>query len=95
MVPFFYVPTYAQTQLQSSALVGSILSAILDLGMVAGRIVLGLAADSRLGNMNSIISGMALAGLCQVALWLPASNSLTLLYVFSFTYGFFGGGYIG
>jgi predicted MFS family arabinose efflux permease len=95
MVPFFYVPTYAQTQLHSSALVGSILLAIMDLGMVVGRIILGLAADSRLGTMNSIITGMALAGLCQFALWLPSSNSLPLLYLFSFAYGFLGGGYIG
>ena len=63
--------------------------------MVFGRIGLGLAADSKLGNMNSIISGMALAGLCQFVFWLPASNSLPLLYVFSFVYGFLGGGYIG
>lgn len=60
-----------------------------------GRIFLGLAGDSKLGVMNSIVSGMALAGLCQFVLWLPASNSLPLLYVFSFVYGFFGGGYIG
>ena len=94
-MPYFYVPTYAQTQLQSSALVGSILLGIMDLGMVFGRIFLGLAADSKLGTMNTIITGMSLAGLCQFALWLPASNSLPLLYVFSFVYGFMGGGYIG
>ncbi|KAF8484200.1 major facilitator superfamily domain-containing protein [Gautieria morchelliformis] len=94
-VPFFYVPTYAQTQLHSSTLVGSILAAIMDLGMVVGRITLGLAADSKLGTMNSIISGMALAGLCPLVFWLPSSNSLPLLYVFCFSYGFLGGGYIG
>ncbi|KAF8591148.1 MFS general substrate transporter, partial [Ramaria rubella] len=95
MVPFYFVPTYAQTQLQSSPLVGSILSAVLDIGMVFGRIILGLAADSKLGTMNSIVSGMALAGICQFALWIPSSSSLPLLYIFSFSYGLLGGGYIG
>jgi MFS family permease len=89
------VPTYAQTQLHSSTLVGSTLSAIIDLGMIIGRITLGLAADSKLGTMNSVISGMVLAGLCPLVFWLPASNSLPLLYVFCFSYGFLGGGYIG
>ena len=94
-MPFFYVPTYAQTQLRSSATVGSILSALLDLGMAVGRICLGLAADSKLGNMNTVISGMALAGISQLVLWLPVTSSLPLLYVFAFAYGFLGGGYIG
>ncbi|KAF8520752.1 major facilitator superfamily domain-containing protein [Hysterangium stoloniferum] len=95
MVPYFYLPAYAQTQLKASPLVGSMLSAMLALGMVLGRIMLGMAADSRLGTLNSVISGMVLAGVCQFALWLPSANSLPLLYVFSFAYGFFGGGYTG
>ncbi|KAF8520750.1 major facilitator superfamily domain-containing protein [Hysterangium stoloniferum] len=92
LVPFFYVPTYAQTQLKASPFVGSMLSAILDIGIVFGRVFLGIAADSRLGALNSIISAMILAGICQFLLWLPAAESLPLLYIFSFTYGFFGGG---
>lgn len=90
-IPFFYVPTYAQTQLQTSPLVGSILIAIMDLGVSLGRILIGRMADSSLGTMNSIIITMAISGLCQLILWLPASNSLPLLYIFSFVYGFFGG----
>lgn len=90
-IPFFYVPTYAQTQLHTTPLVGSILVAVMDLGVSMGRILIGRMADSRIGTMNSIIISMAISGLCQLALWLPASKSLALLYVFSFVYGFFGG----
>ncbi|KAF8520758.1 major facilitator superfamily domain-containing protein [Hysterangium stoloniferum] len=95
MIPYYYVPTYAQTQFNASPLVGSILSAILDLGLVVGRVALGFAADSKLGTVNSIVTAMVLAGICQFAFWLPASDSLPLLYIFAFLYGIFGGGYIG
>ncbi|KAF8520734.1 major facilitator superfamily domain-containing protein [Hysterangium stoloniferum] len=95
MVPFLYIPTYAQTQLKANALVGSVLAAIIDLGMTFGRIILGIVADSRLGALNSVIAGMMLAGISHFVLWLPSTNSLPLLYVFSFTYGFFGGAFSG
>lgn len=94
LTPFFYVPTYAQLELNASPLVGAILSAMIDLGIVLGRILIGRLADSRFGTMNAIILSMSLAGLCQFAFWIPASNSIGLLYVFSIVYGFFGGGYI-
>ncbi|GJJ07048.1 hypothetical protein Clacol_001247 [Clathrus columnatus] len=90
-VPFFYVPTYAQTQLRATPLTGSILVAVLDLGVSMGKILIGRLADSWIGTMNAIGISMAISGLCQLFLWLPASNSLGLLYVFSFVYGFFGG----
>ncbi|KIJ57266.1 hypothetical protein M422DRAFT_238862 [Sphaerobolus stellatus SS14] len=93
-IPYFYVPTYAQTQLKSSPFVGAILSAVIDLGLTFGRIAMGFACDSRLGTMNTVIGGMTLAGITHLAFWLPSSNSLPLLYIFSFLYGFFGGGYI-
>ncbi|KAF8520754.1 major facilitator superfamily domain-containing protein [Hysterangium stoloniferum] len=95
LVPFLYVPTYAQTQLKTNPLVGSVLAGVMDLGMVFGRIILGMVADSRVGALNVAISGMMLAGIFHFVLWLPAANSLPLLYVFTFTYGFFGGGYTG
>lgn len=94
LTPFFYVPTYAQVELNASPFVGAILSAMIDLGIVLGRILIGRLADSRFGTMNAIILSMGLAGLCQFAFWLPASNSIGLLYIFSIVYGFFGGGYI-
>ncbi|KIJ57248.1 hypothetical protein M422DRAFT_198681 [Sphaerobolus stellatus SS14] len=95
LVPYFYVPTYAQTQLQASATTGAILAAIIDLGMAIGRVLLGLMADSRIGALNTLSGAMALSGIVHFTFWLPASNSLPLLYIFAFTYGFFGGGYIG
>jgi MFS transporter, MCT family, aspergillic acid transporter len=94
-IPFFYVPTYAETQLQSTSLVGSILSAIMDLGLAIGRIFLGIAADSGIGTMNTVIAGMMLSAISHFILWIPSAHSLPLLYVFSFLYGVLGGGYIG
>ncbi|KAF8520757.1 major facilitator superfamily domain-containing protein [Hysterangium stoloniferum] len=79
MVPYFYVSTYAETQLNSTPFVGSILIAVVDLGMTLGRVALGFAADSKLGALNSVVIAMALAGIAQFALWLPSSNSLPLL----------------
>ncbi|KAF8520753.1 major facilitator superfamily domain-containing protein [Hysterangium stoloniferum] len=81
LVPFLYVPTYAQTQLKTNPLVGSVLAGIMDLGVVFGRIILGMVADSRVGALNATITGMMLAGIFHFVLWLPAANSLPLFMV--------------
>ncbi|KIJ57263.1 hypothetical protein M422DRAFT_23327 [Sphaerobolus stellatus SS14] len=63
--------------------------------MAVGRMLLGLMADTRIGALNIISVAMALSGIVHFTFWLPVSNSLPLLHIFSFTYGFFGGWYIG
>lgn len=95
LVPFFYIPTFAQTQLGSSAFVGAVLAADMDFGMSLGRIILGYFANSSFGTMNVIIISMAISALGQICLWLPSTDSIILLFICAFVYGFFGGGSAG
>lgn len=68
-----------------------------NLGAGLGRVALGALADTRYGEMNTVITAIALAGVSQWVLWSVAElrRSWDLGMLFAVVYGFFGGGYLG
>lgn len=47
--PWFYLPAYIQQKCGASPALGSLISAVLNIGMICGRIGIGAIADTKIG----------------------------------------------
>ncbi|KAL2861872.1 major facilitator superfamily domain-containing protein [Aspergillus pseudodeflectus] len=86
--PFFYLPTYLTTALNSDPNIAFYSIAIINAGSIFGRIAPGLLAD-QLGSLNTIVP-MAFSTSILAFAWIGIRNVAGTL-VFSVLYGFFSG----
>ncbi|KAI9189599.1 hypothetical protein H9P43_001032 [Blastocladiella emersonii ATCC 22665] len=90
LIPYYFVPAYCVKQGLPSA-TGTSMLTVINVASITGRIAMGRAAD-RLGNVNLYLFSTFSAAATCLALWLPAGDSLVLLYAFAAAFGFFCGG---
>lgn len=88
-VPLTYISSYAVDHGASSAFGFQIL-AMLNAGSFFGRVSAGWVADV-IGRFNTLIITVALCVITNLALWLPAGQSKSLLIVFAVFFGFASG----
>jgi MFS family permease len=86
--PFFYLPTYFTSFLQSDADIGVYSIAILNAASVFGRITTGLLAD-RIGCLNTIVPISIIASILAFA-WIAIRNEAGTI-VYACLYGFSSG----
>ncbi|OZJ02607.1 hypothetical protein BZG36_04280 [Bifiguratus adelaidae] len=91
LVPFFLLPTYAQS-IGVSANTASVLVGVMSGINACSRIVLGYMADT-FGRVNTMFTCTAIACISIFILWTFA-HSLPVLIVFVIIYGTSGGGFI-
>ncbi|KAI8610879.1 major facilitator superfamily domain-containing protein [Chytriomyces sp. MP71] len=92
-IPVIYLPTFAVSQLGVSSASGATLVSIFNGSSAAGRILLGIAADTFLGRANALMLCMFLSASSMLFLWTFA-NSYALLILFAAVNGFVCGGFI-
>lgn len=90
-IPYFYIKQYGQLRGMSIELSNYLLPLINALG-VPSRIAPGLLAP-KFGVLNLMIFFTTIAGILILALWLPSSNNISIIW-FSALYGLFSGPYI-
>lgn len=95
LVPLTYLATYIRTKSGGTAKQGSTIIAILNLGGFAGRISLGILADTAIGPFNAYTIAFVLSAIAPFALWLPADGHIGIAYAFSFWFGFTAFGWLG
>jgi predicted MFS family arabinose efflux permease len=83
LTPFFYLPLYAQLKCGATQSNGAVISAVGNVGMIAGRILLGQLGDTRFGRVNVVVVAMVLAGLVQLVIWPFIGSSLGGVYAVS------------
>ena len=88
-VPLTYLSSYAVAHGETSAF-GSQAIAILNAGSFFGRLLAGWISD-RIGRFNTLIITITLCVITNLALWLPAGGSKSLLIVYSLLFGFASG----
>ena len=87
-IPFFYIPTYAQQNLQVSEDLSFYLLSILNGASVFGRIIPNIIAD-HLGALNVLLPFVFCASVLAFA-WIAIKN-LAGIIIFGILYGFFSG----
>ncbi|KAJ5727629.1 MFS monocarboxylate transporter [Penicillium malachiteum] len=90
-VPFFYIPSYAET-IGISLQMSFYLIAITNAGSMFGRL-LGGALANQIGRFNALAGSSVICGILTLC-WLSI-NSLSGMIVFSILFGFFSGTVIG
>ena len=93
--PILYLDTFARVKAHVSGSTGAGVNGCFNAGSVVGRLALGLAADTRLGKINTYAYAVLISGLLQYVVWLPANDSVPASFIFAFTFGVFGGGELG
>lgn len=93
VVLLFSLPHYASDSLGLSQTQGSIVGALLNLGIAVGRPLIGHYSDTW-GRLNMAGSMTALCGVLCLAVWIPANSFATLL-VFAIPVGGVAGIYWG
>lgn len=86
--PLFFLPSYA-ARINTTPQVAKYAITICNSASVLGRILPGFIGD-RIGRVNTLIPSIFLAGVCQLAFWLPA-HSDALLIVFALAFGYSSG----
>ncbi|KAJ3071360.1 hypothetical protein HDU98_005456 [Podochytrium sp. JEL0797] len=92
-IPIIYLPSYAQTVVGSTSSDAAVLISIYNGSSAAGRVLIGLAADTIFGRVNSIVLCGALSGISMLFIWTFA-NTYPLLVAFAIVNGFVCGGFI-
>ncbi|PWY65614.1 putative MFS monocarboxylate transporter [Aspergillus sclerotioniger CBS 115572] len=90
-VPFFYIPSYAQS-IGIDINLSNYLISIQNAGSLVGRLLGGILAN-RIGRFNTLTASSAICGILILS-WL-AINSLSSMIVFSILFGFFSGTVVG
>eukprot|EP00127_Corallochytrium_limacisporum_P002199 Clim_evm93s108 gene=Clim_evmTU93s108 len=90
LVPFFFVPTWAEDQ-GLSASFGALALGLINGGSAVGRITLGHFAD-RLGRLRTFYVCLVIAGAGM--LWWPLCTEEWSVAIFSVYYGLFAGGFV-
>ncbi|OOF89864.1 hypothetical protein ASPCADRAFT_212429 [Aspergillus carbonarius ITEM 5010] len=90
-VPFFYIPTYAQS-IGINTNLSNYLISIQNAGSLVGRLLGGILAN-RIGRFNSLTASSAICGILILS-WL-AIKSLAGMIVFAILFGFFSGAVVG
>lgn len=92
----FFVPiNYLQVQASEAGVSPHLvqyLIAILNAGSLFGRLISGFLAD-KVGRYNVFVVVCYLSGIWVLTLWLPASNTATIV-AFAILFGFFSGAYV-
>ena len=90
--PSLYLPSYA-TSIGLSSAQGALLLALLSVSQVLGQFSFGYLSDHKLPLNLLVITSTLVSALASLAIW-GLAQSLTVLILFSFMYGFFGAGYV-
>ncbi|PWY75042.1 putative MFS monocarboxylate transporter [Aspergillus heteromorphus CBS 117.55] len=90
-VPFFYIPSYAQS-IGIDVNLSNYLISISNAGSFVGRLLSGALAN-RIGRFNTLVASSAICGIL-ILCWM-AIESLAGMVVFSILFGFFSGNVIG
>ncbi|KAI9220423.1 major facilitator superfamily domain-containing protein [Blastocladiella britannica] len=93
LTPYYYLPSYTISVAGGSSSLASTLLTVLNIASIGGRILSGALGD-RIGNVNTFILSILIAGLGTLLVWLPAGESVAMLFVYSAIFGFFSGGFI-
>lgn len=88
-IPISYISSYSLSHNVSTKLSYQML-AILNAGSFFGRGLPGFFADY-LGRFNTLIVTVALCLICNLCLWLPAGDRVSLIIVYSAIFGFASG----
>ncbi|RUP46696.1 major facilitator superfamily domain-containing protein [Jimgerdemannia flammicorona] len=88
LVPFFYLPSYAQS-INISTSTSAVLVGVISALNAVGRVLIGLAGDM-FGQVNTFIFSALISGLSCLLVWMFAETFAVLL-VFGIIYGLFCG----
>ncbi|KAJ2774325.1 hypothetical protein IWQ57_000874 [Coemansia nantahalensis] len=88
-LPYYFQPSYAVVVLGKDNAWGANITSILNAGSIAGRLLIGFAADFT-GPLNSLLASIVVSAIAVLAMWLPC-KSIGLLIASALLYGFVSG----
>lgn len=90
--PSLFLPSYASSIGLNNAQ-GALLLALLSVSQVFGQFSFGYLSDHRIPLNLLVVASTLVSAVASLTLW-GLAQSLAVLIVFSFVYGFFGAGYV-
>ncbi|KAJ2771577.1 hypothetical protein IWQ56_001730 [Coemansia nantahalensis] len=88
-LPYYFQPSYAVVVLGKDNAWGANITSILNAGSIAGRLLIGFAADFT-GPLNALLASIVISAIAVLAMWLPC-KSIGLLIASALLYGFVSG----
>ncbi|KAJ3416978.1 3',5'-cyclic-nucleotide phosphodiesterase (PDEase) (3':5'-CNP) [Chytridiales sp. JEL 0842] len=93
LVPLYFLPSYAVEKAGLTVAMGATMLSVYNGASAAGRIFMGIGADTFFGRMNSLVLCLSVSAISFLCMWTVATG-LPMLIIFSIFNGFVAGGFI-